>query len=401
MGATPWKLVPRNLMAHKVRSGLTVLSVAIALFLLCFLQTIVTSLDQAVKQADDNRLVVQSAVSLFVNLPLDYQAKIESVPGVDATSKMTWFGAVYQDPSNFFAQFAVDHERYFDLYSKEMEIVEGPNGSGPGAREDALAALAAERRGCIIGRGLQRDFGFQVGDTVPLLPSIYAKNDGSAWDFVVCGVYEPLKANVDDRTLWFRHDYLKETMFAQGVEDLGVSTYAVNLAPGASAPAVIAQIDGLFDAGPQRTQTVTEAAFQAIFVNMMGNLPFLVGSVGGAVIFALLFSVVNTMSMAARQRQHEAGILKALGFANGAVSRVFFVESVLITFTGGLFGAGLALLTSEPFRRSFSMFPGYQVLPATAFGALGISLVVGVLAGLAPAFSAARTSPVAALRSEG
>ena len=90
---------------------------------------------------------------------------------------------------------------------------------------------------------------------------------------------------------------------------------------------------------------------------------------------------------------------KALGFANGAVSRVFFVESVLLTLVGGLLGVGAALATAEPFRLWFgSMFPGYDVLPSTALGALGISMVVGVLAGLAPALSAARTSPVAALR---
>lgn len=411
MAATPWKLVPRNLTAHWVRSGLTVLSVGIALMLLCVLNTVVTTLDRAVNEAATNRLVVQSAVSLFVNLPLDYQAKIESVPGVRATTKFQWFGGAYQDDDQFFAQFGVDHERFLDLYEDELEILEVADvpvetdadaDEEPTLLEKAHAALATDRRACLIGEDLATGFGWKVGDQVPILGRIFSKPDGSAWEFVVVGIYKPRKANVDGRTLYFRWDYLEENLRAAGAEDIGTGVFMVEIEPGASPEVVTEEIDALFASGPQRTQTTTEAAFQALFVNMLGKVPQLMATIGGAVVFALFFSVINTMSMAARQRQHDAGILKALGFTNAAISRVFYLESLLLCVLGGALGLGLAVLTSEPIRGLLgSNLPGYEVLGSTLAAGAGVSVLVGLLAGIAPAVSASRTSPVDALRSEG
>jgi putative ABC transport system permease protein len=150
------------------------------------------------------------------------------------------------------------------------------------------------------------------------------------------------------------------------------------------------------------TKTTTEAAFQAIFVAMLGNLPFFVGTIGGAVVFAVLFSVVNTMLMAGRQRTPEVGILKALGFPDGAVSRLMMCESVLLSMTGGLLGIGLAVATQEPLRQVLGQnFPGYKITPVTIGIGLGVSLGIGIIAGIGPAIMTARLKPTDALRSEG
>jgi len=120
----PLGLVPRFLLSHPVRSLLTLASIVVAVFLVALLRTIVVSLDAGVQAASANRLVVQSAVSLFVNLPQSYQPRIESVEGVEVVAKWQWFGGIYQDPSQFFAQFGVDADHLLDLYP-ELRVVEG------------------------------------------------------------------------------------------------------------------------------------------------------------------------------------------------------------------------------------------------------------------------------------
>ena len=396
-------LVRKHLMAHWVRSGLTVVAMSLALFLLCFVTSIVTTLESVVDAASSRRLVVQSAVSLFVNLPLGYQEKISGVPGVEEVTKFQWFGGYFQEEEQPFAQFGVDHERMFEMYAEDMAIVEGPGGvTGDAARDAALSAMASDRRAAIIGMGLVREKGWAVGDTVPVLPKIFVKSDGSAWDFNIVGLYEPLRSNVDDRTLYFRFDYLQETLVAEGAEDLGTGVYMVNLTGSADPAAIIEDIDGLFTNGPQRTKTTTEAAFQSFFVAMLGDVPAFMGSIGGAIVFAVLFSVVNTMLMAGRQRRSETGILKALGFSNGTVGRLLIIEALTLSLLGGGIGLALAKLTELPLSWALGAFmPGYAVAWSTIGLGVTVTVVVGLIAGIGPALGLSRLKPVDALRSEG
>jgi len=417
--STPWLLVARHLRAHWLRSGLTMLALTVAMFLFCFLISLVTSLSSAVSSSATNRVIVQSAVSLFVALPKDYQPKIEAVPGVEEVTKFQWFGGYYQKPENFMGQFGVDHQVFFDMYRNEIEVTAAldtsgngasgddvnlvPVATGPGAAPAAVAAMSGDRRAAVIGEVLAKEYGWKIGDTIPITGTIFSKRDGSAWDFNVVAIYRSLKPNMDDRTMFFRYDYLDETLSAGGATGPGgVGVYSVNVAPGHDPETVIAGIDALFTNGPQATLTTTEASFQAGFVSMMGNLPFFVGTIGGAVVFAVVFSVINTMLMSGRQRMHETGILKALGFRDGALARLMLGESLLLSLLGGGFGVLLAVATQVPMRIGLGAFlPNYFVAAGTVWLALGVTLFIGVVAGITPAIVAARLRPTAALRSEG
>jgi putative ABC transport system permease protein len=402
--STPLILMRRHLRVHWVRTTLTGLALVVAVFLFCFLISIVTTLHGAVKMAAKDRVITQSAVSLFVELPLDYQSKIAAVPGVEAVTKFQWFGGIYQTEENFMSQFAIDHEVFFDMYRSELDILEGPGGvQGPAAREAVIDAMKADRRACVVGEALAQEFGWKVGDSIPLIGKIFPKADGSVWDFNIVGIYKPAKSNVDPRTIWFRFDYLDETLRAGGATGPnGCGVYSVNVRPSADPAQVIADVDALFANGPQRTLTTTEAAFQASFVSMMGNVPFFVGTIGGAVVFAVFFSVVNTMLMSARQRTHEIGILKALGFSDGALGRLLLIESITLSLLGGGAGAAIAyFLQGGMLAVLGSKFPGYAVEGSTALMGLGVSVAIGLVAGIAPAVLASRLVPTAALRSEG
>jgi putative ABC transport system permease protein len=384
-------LVWRNLWRRKLRTILTVGSLIVALFLLCTLRTLVTTLETGSGTASERRLWVQSAVSLFVDLPLSYEARIEGVDNVADAIKFQWFGGYYKEEQNQFAQFAVDARDAFRVYP-EIQIVDG-----------SQEAFLANRRGCMVGEGLVDTFGWKVGDTVPIIPMIFPHPDGPgvAWEFQVEAVYHPSHRYFDNRQFWFHWDYFEKTLEGGPTGTPGVGTYIAYVENPSDALAATAAIDQLFENGPQRVQTTTEAEFQKQFISMMGNVPFFVATIGGGVLIAILLAVVNTMLMAGREQTHDLGIMKALGFDDGAARMMLVAQSLFLCVLGGGLGLALAAVTEDGIAVGMgAIFPGYHVQAATyALGAV-VTIALGVIAGVAPAVRAGRLRPVEALGME-
>ena len=383
------RLAWRGLTRRKLRTVLTVASLAVAFFLMLTLRSLVTTLNAGAEAASASRLIVQSAVSLFVDLPLAYQSKIETVDGVAGVSKWQWFGGYYREESTRFAQFAVDPAITLDIYP-EMELEAG-------ARE----AFLGNRRGALIGEGLAKSYGFQVGDTVPILPELFPHPDGAgvAWEFEVAGIYRPTKESFDANMLLFHWDYFEETVAAgQNGEAPGTGTYVLEIEPGSDATEVMAGVDALFENGPQRVQATSESEFQRQFVTMFGNVPFFVSTIGGGVFLAILLAVVNTMLMAGREQTRDVGILKALGFSDGDAVKILVGQSLFISVLGAGLGFVLARATEPGLASALgAMFPGYAIRPETMVGAGVLALLIAIAAGSAPAWRAARLQTVDAL----
>jgi putative ABC transport system permease protein len=142
------RLVWRQLAAHPVRCVITILAVGVAMFLFCFLRSIVTSLDSAVKASASNRIITASAVSLFQSLPASYGPQMSAMQGVESVSRFNWFGGLYKDESGFFAQFGCDAETIVDQYPELL------------LPEAERAAWFEDRKGCIVGVGLADKYGW-------------------------------------------------------------------------------------------------------------------------------------------------------------------------------------------------------------------------------------------------
>jgi putative ABC transport system permease protein len=387
----PWILVVKNLLSSPLRTLLTLGSLLIAVFLLCTLRSLLDGLNAGVVASESStRLMTQSAVSLFVDLPLSYQNKIEAVPGVERTCKFQWFGGYYREPSNFFGQFGIDPEALVEVYP-EIEVVSG-----------SLDEFKASRTGCMVGEKLARDYGFKVGDTLPITATIFARHDGQPWEFQVKAIYRSAEANVDNSTMWFHYKYLQETLEAEEAGGPpGVGVYAISLEPGTKPEAVMARIDEQFVNGPQRVTTTTEAEFQRQFLSMLGSVPTFITWIGGGVLFAILLAVLNTMLIAGRERTHDVGIIKALGFTDAAVFSMLISESLILCVTGGVLGIGLAWVTQPMMADAMSkIIPTYELLPETIYAGLGLSVALGVAAGMLPAWQCSRLKCVDALRAE-
>lgn len=380
------KLVLQNLIRHPVRSLLTAGAVSVAIFLVCFLRSVVTTLTAGLEAASATRLVVMSSISLFVELPLTYQDKIASVEGIDDIVKWQWFGGYYQDRKNFFAQFAVDPERMLEVYPEcQLDAAE---------RE----AFLTRKDVCVVGYQLADKFGWKVGDRIPLIGALFPHPSGGAWEFELVGTYESTSASFDNQTFMFPWDYFEETLRAAG-NDPGVGVFVMSVGPGADVERIIADVETLFENGPQTIKCETESEFTRQFMTMLGDIPMFLTWIGTGVLVAILLGAVNSMLMAGREQVHDVGIFKALGFTDGAAFRLLIAQSMTLCALGGLVGLALAWFSQEAVERMLgASFPNYHVQPETLLGATVITLALGVLSGLLPALRALRMSCVEALR---
>lgn len=382
----PFKLVWRNLLRRPLRSILTMLSIAVAIFLICGLRTLVTTISSGVQHANSRRLAVMSSTGLFAELPLHYQAEIERVPGVEMTTKFQWFGGYYRSMQHFFAQFAVDPETMFDMY---------PECKVPA---EQVEAFRRQRTGCIIGDRLVKEFGWKIGDTIPIIGALHPHPEDRAWEFQVAGIYHSDVPSFDNRTLFLRWDYFEETL-RQGDQPPGVGVYSIRVEPGADVPRIIADVEEAFRESEQRVDCITEAEFQRQFVTMFGNIPLFVGWIGTGVVLAILLASINTMLMAMREQSRDIGIQKSLGFTDGSMFALLATQALLLCLVGGGFGIVLAW-AAQPVIADWmaQMFPGFSITAGTYAIAAAVTLGIGLAAGALPAHRARRLRCIEALR---
>jgi putative ABC transport system permease protein len=336
--------------------------------------------------ASANRLMTRNAISLVFSMPGYYKERIRAVDGVNAVTTSNWFGGIYKDQSttNFFPQFAVDHDNFFDLYP-EFKVDPAQ-----------LAAWKADRQGIMVGRLIADQHGFKIGDRLPIKGTIYP----GTWDFVVRGIFEPKDNTTVTRQVYFHYDYLNEQMkktAPRRADQVGI--FVVQIADGSRAAEISQAIDNEFRNSLSETLTETEKAFQLGFVAQSEAIVVAIRIVSYVVILIILAVVANTMAMTARERIAEYATLKALGFGPGYVARLIFFESLALTLIGGGLGILLTFPVADAFKQAMgSMFPVFNVTPGTAVLQFACALAVGVLAALAPGYRASQVKIVDGLR---
>ena len=100
-------LVLKSAKRSKRRTLLTVMSVAIAVFLFASLRAVLDGFNAGAEAASSTRLVTIRSTSLMFQMPISHLESIKNTPGVRDVTWASWFGGIYKDPANFFAQFVV------------------------------------------------------------------------------------------------------------------------------------------------------------------------------------------------------------------------------------------------------------------------------------------------------
>lgn len=382
------RLLLNNILRNRRRTFLTITSIAASLFLVATLLTMLFEMENPPQTPESAlRLLTRHRVSLANILPMSYRAKIARVPGVEAVIGSMWFGGVYKDPKNFFAQFAADADQFFQIYA-DLTLP-----------QDQKAAYLSDRTGALVGNNLADRFGWKVGDRITL--------QGALFDFdaelTIRGIYSG--GSDDGSTLYFHWEYFNEGMkkvFPGGADEVNFTGfYVMRAASAAKVPAIAEAVDELFKNSSSPTKTESEKAFVLGFLAMMGNVRLLVTSLCSVMMFTIVLVAANTMAMSIRERVREIGIMKALGFRRTQILSLLLGESVSLALGGALVGAvGAKLLFARAKLAAVTggMFQELNVRPQILAICLGIGLFVGIVSAGIPAWQAAHRRVVDALR---
>ncbi len=374
------RFVARSAFRNKLRSALTVASIAFSLLLLSVMLTLWRSFYIDKGPPDSAlRIMTRHKVSLANFLPAYYRDKMRTVPGVMHVVPMTWFGGKYIDdkPANFFAQFATDPEEYFDVATDKVIAPE------------QIAAWKKDRAGCIVDADLARKHNWKLGDRITLQGTIFATN----LDLTIRGIYtiDPPLSN-----LYFDSKYLEESV--PWFKD-SAGFYFTRVDTPENMPKAARAIDEMFHSTPIPTKSESEQAFRLDFIATLGNVKAFILSICGAVVFTMLLVSANTMAMSIRERTREVAVLRTLGFTRERIFKLLLGEALTIAVIGGVVGVAFATLTIGLLSRPGIGTPiSMHMTIATAVTVLLVAALVGVTSAIIPSYRASRLHIVEALR---
>ncbi|HEX6159239.1 MAG TPA: ABC transporter permease, partial [Thermoanaerobaculia bacterium] len=359
-------LVLSNFRRHRLRLALTILSIMVAFILFAYLAAIRKAFDMGVSVAGANRLIVRHKISLIQPLPQNYETQIEAIDGVADATQASWFGGIYREKPNAFAQIAVEPEEFLKTYP---EFVLSP------AHKEAWIKT---RVGAIAGKTIVERYGWKVGDMIPIRATFMRAKSGDMWEFQLVGVYDGATKETDTTGFFFRHDFMDENrVFGQG----STGWYYITVKDPGRAETVAKAVDAKFANSPAETKTETEKAFVKGFAEQMGNIAAITMAILTAVFFTILLVAGNTMAQAVRERTRELGVLKAIGFTDGQVLSMVMVESLLISFIGGAIGLALGWLAVSAGDPTKGALPVFIFPTSDLFVGIAIVVALGVLTG--------------------
>jgi putative ABC transport system permease protein len=367
---------------NKTRSSLTVLGVVISAIAFLFLRTLLTAWYSSAEASSADRVVTRNAISIINPLPLNYAQRIAQVPGVTKVTWSNWFGGIYKDRKNFFAQFAIDPPTALEVFSIRFLA---------GDKRDFLS----DRNTCIVGKSLAEKYGFKVSDTIPLFSEIYPGD----WKFRVAGIIEGTDDASIGNTMYFHWARLNDSLPERIKNTVGVFTSTISNAN--DSPRVIREIDALFANSDNETHTETEKAFRLQFVTGSGAILSALEAVSGVILVIMALILGNTLAMGLRERTSELGAMRAIGFLPKHVRLLGLSEGALLGALGGLIGVILARPILTGFGRAMAQFGFLSNVGFKASTAIATVIVAGIIGAAASAFpsvQAARLPIVDALR---
>jgi len=379
-----FKLIAKNSLRRKLRTFLTILGLALAVMAFGLIRTLIGAWYAGVAASSPDRLIVRHAVSIVFTLPMAYKEQLEKIDGVELVSYAAWFGGIYIDPKNFFAQFAADPQTFFTLYPEYM------------VPPDQYADFLKERRAVIVGRGLADRFGWKIGDPITLIGTIYPGD----WDFIIRGIYTGRDKVTDENSFFMRFDYLDERMQQEMPGRVGqVGWYGLKMDDPSRAAQISAIVDSRFANSWAETKTETEKEFQLSFIQMTGAIITGMRIISFLIIGVILLVLANTMAMTARERMSEHAFLRTLGFRGYHLVGLILGESLLIACLGGLVGMGLLGAVVGVVKAAISSYiPGFEATPFNYMLCMITAVVVGILSSVFPIQRAMRIRIVDGLR---
>lgn len=379
-------LVRANLGRNKLRTALTGGAITLAVALVCLLLTMPAGLDALLNSlASNTRVCVHNKAGFVYPMPYAFTRKVRQVDGVAAAVAMTWFGGAFEEQGRVtFPNFAVEAEHIGAVYPDY------------GIDPRQLADFERYRDGAIVGRQTMAKYGWKIGDRVTLKSTVWPVD----LDLRIVGEVPEDRAPM----LWFNREYLDQALKARGRAGLGIAGIIwLRVNDPAQVNGVMRTIDDLSRNSEAETASETEKSFFANFFGSMQGFVTIILIVTGLVALCIVFIAANTASMAVRERAGELAVLKAIGFTRGILFGTLLAEAVALSSVAGLLGVGLTMGLTQALRafagwsETLGPLGSFMVTPAVLVQGVFLSLFVGMLSGVVPAWGAARKSVVQTL----
>lgn len=378
----------QNLKRNRLRTALTAVAFALPMGIFVLAISFVVAFARTAGNLErELRLAVHSKISIINFLPDGHRRKIEELDPAGrrlrAVCGMRWFGGRVPDRPNALQSLAADVDTLPIVYS---EI---------GLTPEELDRWQHQKDAAIISPDLLEQYGWKVGDRVQLMSSIPPY---LTLDFTVIKIWtgSPFRT-----VFYFRRDYLLDSLERGGWPGAGCSIFWVKCVDATALRELQGQIDALFKNSPDPTKTEDENAFISGFVAAIGDIPGLARTMALVVVFIIALVAGNTMMMSFRERTRELAVFKAIGFQAHRVFLIVLSESLLLALLGSLLGivpvaAGLLLVPRK--YMTHGAFAPPELSVAAVAGSLAIGLIVGLAAGVWPAYQALRLRTTDALR---
>jgi len=380
----------RNVWRNKLRTVLTLSAVTVLVIFFLLLRTVIWSWTASAEQGARDRIGTRHKVSFIMQLPRRYVEEMRQIPGIKQVAHASWFGA--KDPNHtddFFSTIAVEPGDFLQVYD---EIKVPP---------EQVEAWKQDRQGAIIGDALAKKKGWKVGQKIVLQGTIYPGD----WEFHISGIYTADVPTVDRSTLWFQYKYLDESRPQRQQDQVGWIMARVD-DPGRAA-AIAKAVDKKFEERDIQTLSMSERALQASFLGMVSAVLRLIDVVSVVMVLIMGLILGNTIAMGVRERTHEYGVLRAIGFLPKHIVIFILSEGLVLGCVGGAIGLaigyplvqkGMGPAMEENMGAFFAFF---RVTPELVVLSFLLAATLGLVAAIIPARTASRLEVVSALRRVG
>lgn len=370
---------------RKIRTVFTILSVAAAFLMYGLLVSTKQAVEGGAEIASADRLLTMPKMSILQSLPLKYEERIKSVKGVADVAHISWFGGYYQESKNNVSSMAISGSAYFDIYP---EIVISDN-----EKQDFLN----DSSGAVIGKLLADQYGWKVGDRIPLRSSIWRNKDGNnVWEVVVRGIYDVNISSGDTSSLVFHYDYFNGGRVSDKDTVWWYSVKAVNAE---QAMRVAKMIDSMFENSAYETKTSSEKAFVQAMIKQFGDVGAIVLIICLCVFLSMLLVVGNGLAYSVKERTGELAVLSVLGFSKLKIIKLVLSESLLVSVVGGGLGLLAAYLIAYVLRMSMGQYlPGFELTITALIVGIGLIVALAVVAALMPLYLVSQLKLLNALR---
>jgi len=366
-------LVVKQVIRHRTRSALTVCGVAVAMFLFCGVQAMQSGAEAATRQnADDTTLVVyrKDRFCPFTSrMPQSYLDRIARIPGVAGVVPIKITVNNCRTSLDVVTFRGVPEDAFLAEYVQRFEIIAG---SVDQWRRRSDAAL--------LGETLAKRRGLRVGDQF----------DAAGITVFVAGILRSDEAQHQN----VAYVHLSFLQFASGSRQGGIVTqFNVRVADPSLLDRVAQAIDAEFAPDQEPTDTRPEKAFVAAAAADVLEIVRFTRWLGWGSVAAVLALIGNAIVLAVQDRVQEHAVLQTLGYKSHLIARLIVTESMILGLLGGLIGSAAAVGVLWWGHFSLSV-DGLSVPVDTSPGVLAwgllVSVALGIVAGLVPAWQASR-----------